>query len=286
MRQWCSTAMAITASLAAVCALAGSGGSGSAPAAGIIRLDPPQPQTCVAVRVEVPGDKMVAGVRWYNGTATAAFPRLLVASGTQVAPPPLTEAVALADSVPGQEQQWSAVTFAAPVASESGTLFIVFQYPAQVSGAGIGYAPEPGEYPYFVTGDGERWVRVDRGWRVLLEPILVDRVPGVVTLREAGQDEAATPPALPAGLTSAPNPFNPQTKIELSLPQAASGTLRVYDVRGRFVAELHRGLFAQGASSFVWNGRDGGGRAVASGAYWVQASTDDLTFTRKILLLK
>ena len=178
------------------------------------------------------------------------------------------------------------MTFAAPVASESGTLFIVFEYPAQLSGAGIGYAPEPGDYPYFVTGDGERWVRVDRGWQVLLEPILADRVPGVVTLREAEQAEAAAELAVKTGLTSAPNPFNPQTKIELSLPQAASGTLRVYDVRGRLVAELHRGLFAQGGNSFVWDGRDGGGRAVASGAYWVQASTDDQTFTRKILLLK
>ena len=71
----------------------------------VIRLDPPQPQTCVAVRVDVPDDKMVTGVRWYNGTATTAFPRLLVASGTQVAPPALTEAVALADSVQGQDQQ-------------------------------------------------------------------------------------------------------------------------------------------------------------------------------------
>ena len=80
-------------------------------AACTIRLDPPQPQTCVAVRVEVPGDKMVTGVRWYNGTATAAFPRLLVASGTQVAPPPLTEAVALADSVPGQGKRSFSTVF-------------------------------------------------------------------------------------------------------------------------------------------------------------------------------
>lgn len=179
-----------------------------------------------------------------------------------------------------------------PVASQSGTLFVVLEYPANYAptpdetALGVGYANQTTEHHCFVTGDGEHWVRVDRGWRILLEPILVDRVPGVVTLREAGQVETAAEPEVKSGPTSAPNPFNPQTMIELSLPQAASGTLRVYDVRGRLVTELHRGLFAQGANSFVWDGRDGGGRAVASSAYWVQASTDDLTFTRRILLLK
>lgn len=285
MRRWYTAAITVTILLTASWALASGDGSGSAPAAGVIHLDPPQPLTCVAVRVEVPDDQMVAGVRWYNGAATA-FPRVFVASGTQVAPPPLDEAVTLADSVPGQEQQWSTATFAAPVASESGTLFIVFEYPAQAPEAGIGYAPENGQYPYFVSGDGRMWVRVDRGWQVLLEPILVDRVRGVAMLRADRLEEAVVPEVVKVGLTTAPNPFNPQTKIELLLSEVASGTLRVYDVRGRLVAELHRGMFAQGANSFVWSGRDGSGRAVASGAYWVQANTDDQTFTRKVLLLK
>ncbi|MDP2325380.1 MAG: hypothetical protein Q8N51_15320, partial [Gammaproteobacteria bacterium] len=90
---------------------AGGGGSGAA-AIGLIRFDPPQSLGCVAVRVEVPAQQMLTGVRWWNGSAALPFPKVLVASGSGVEPPVYSEAVVAAESVTGAEDGWSTAQFA------------------------------------------------------------------------------------------------------------------------------------------------------------------------------
>lgn len=270
---------------------AGSGPGGATSVDGVIRFDPPQSFSCIAVRVEVPADKMVTGLKWYNGTSTGAFPRILVASGNDFQPPTYDQAVVIAEDVQGLEQAWSEVSFTDPIASQSGTLFILVEYPAHyspVSGQGVlgvGYANEATVRHYFVMGEALEWIKVISRCRVLLEPILVDRLPGVISLR--GPNDAtgeATVERL--GLFSAPNPFNPEAKIDLYLPAATTGSVRIMDVRGCQVAELHHGALAKGQNSFVWKGRDGSGRAAASGVYWVLAQTRDQKLVRKLLLVK
>jgi flagellar hook assembly protein FlgD len=64
------------------------------------------------------------------------------------------------------------------------------------------------------------------------------------------------------------------------------GELKVYDIRGRLVTELYSGPLAQGPNNFIWKGIDSAGRAVSSGAYWVQARTSDQSLTIKVLLLR
>lgn len=166
------------------------------------------------------------------------------------------------------------------------------QYPSHYappdsgSALGVGFSLEAPRYPHFVTGDGEAWIRVTSSCRVLLEPILADRLPEAVALRGPQAEPGPSVVTGRLGLSVAPNPFNPQTKIELTLAAATTGTVRVYDLRGCLVAELHRGVLAQGANAFVWSGRDAQGRPVASGPYWVQARMDDQQLTRKVLLLK
>ncbi len=67
-----------------------------------------------------------------------------------------------------------------------------------------------------------------------------------------------------------PNPFNPRTEIRYTLPGAGPVTLRVHDVRGRLVRELVAGSQAAGPHLVLWDGRDSGGRAVASGTYYAR----------------
>ena len=256
---------------------------------GLIRFEPPQAVSCIAVRVEVPQDKMITGLRWYNGTSTEAFPQVLVASGNDFAPPSLEQAVTVAQDVRGLDHGWSEVVFSDAVASQSGTLFVVMKYPANyapVSGQpvlGVGYANEESPHHYFVSGDGEVWLKVTSNCRVLLEPVLADRTPGVVEKR--GPDGPPQPESR-LGLFAAPNPFNPQTKIELGLQAATTGVVRIVDVRGFVVAELYSGALAKGTNAFVWNGRDDAGRPAASGVYWVLAHTADQKLVRKVLLVK
>lgn len=259
-----------------------------ASADGLIGFSPPQAAGCVAVRVAVPEDKMVVGLRWYNGSAAGAFPQFLVASGAGFEPPELGEAVVVAEDVHGLERAWSEVAFTAPVASQSGTLFLVIAYPANYSppqgqvGLGVGYASAESADHYFVTGDGTGWFEVMRHCRVLLEPVLADRTTGVEVKnghREAGGEHAL-------GLFTSPNPFNPATRVDLYLAEATTGRIRIVDIRGYMVAELHSGPLAKGRNAFVWEGRDSGGRGVASGVYWVLAETTDQRLVKKVLLVK
>ncbi len=268
------------------------GGSGvPAAASGLLQFAPPQPLECVAVRVDVPEDKMLTGVTWFNGSSQAGNLRLLVASGSDAFPPAYGEAVTVADSVVGQDQSWSTVAFTAPVASESGTLFVLVEYPPGYApptvgpAPGIGYADQESPYAHFLTGDGLNWVRVANRCRVLLEPILSDRQAGAVAMRQGAA--AGSPPAAERlGLYISPNPFNPQTQVDLYLKAATTGTVRVLDVRGRQVAELHRGALVAGRNTLTWAGRDGSGRPVASGVYWVLAETDQEHLVKKMLLVK
>jgi hypothetical protein len=260
-------------------------------AAGLIQFDPPQERACVAVRVRVPEDKMITGLKWWNGTSQRALPKVLIASGAGFFPPPYSEAVDVADSVLGETQGWSTVEFATPVASETGTLFVVVEYPAYYAPPtegpvlGVGYAAAEAKYVHFITGDGENWNRVASPCRVLVEPVLADRTRGVVSLRIGARGDVSDPKAR-LGLYTAPNPFNPETHIDLSLPVATSGSVKVMDLRGCLVAELHQGELKKGENSFVWRGRDRSDKPVASGVYWILAQTDDERFVKKVLLVK
>jgi hypothetical protein len=81
----------------------------------------------------------------------------------------------------------------------------------------------------------------------------------------------AAPPARSgaARLRISPNPFNPATVISLLPAGAAGRDLLVRDVTGRLVRTLARGLLPADAHSWVWDGRDDRGAAVASGVYLV-----------------
>jgi hypothetical protein len=83
-----------------------------------------------------------------------------------------------------------------------------------------------------------------------------------------------------------PNPFNPVTEIRYSLPAAGRARLAVYDARGRLLRELFAGEQPAGPGSVTWDGRDGAGRAVASGVYLYRLETATGTQAKRMLLIK
>ncbi len=83
-----------------------------------------------------------------------------------------------------------------------------------------------------------------------------------------------------------PNPFNAQTAIEYSLPQAAQLRIAVFDLAGQRVRTLVEGQQEAGRFRVVWDGRDEAGRVVANGAYFYQLETGSLRLVRKLMLLK
>jgi subtilisin family serine protease len=84
-----------------------------------------------------------------------------------------------------------------------------------------------------------------------------------------------------------PNPFNPSTTIPVSLPRDADASLRIYDILGREVLTLYAGRLEAGRHYFLWNGMDGGGRAVSSGLYIARFQLlNGPALTSKLLLMK
>jgi hypothetical protein len=84
-----------------------------------------------------------------------------------------------------------------------------------------------------------------------------------------------------------PNPFSPGTTINFSLQRAERITLEIFDGQGRLVRRLLAGedLLA-GPHAIPWDGRDGTGAPLASGAYFCKLRTAAETLSRKMVMLR
>jgi Secretion system C-terminal sorting domain len=79
-----------------------------------------------------------------------------------------------------------------------------------------------------------------------------------------------------------PNPFNPATTVQLTLPHAAEVDVAVFNGLGRQVATLASGAMSSGIHALSFDGS-----GLASGLYFVQATVDLQPLTlQKMMLLK
>ncbi len=78
-----------------------------------------------------------------------------------------------------------------------------------------------------------------------------------------------------------PNPFNPSTSIQFSIPTGGHARLEVFNSRGQLVDVLVDGYRPAGAHMAIWNTT-----GKASGAYFYRFRFGGLTETRKMMLLK
>ncbi len=83
-----------------------------------------------------------------------------------------------------------------------------------------------------------------------------------------------------------PNPFNPRTELRFEVREAGEITLDILDARGRRVRRVVRAHFEAGENRLQWDGRDGRGRAVPSGAYAVRLWSRAGVATRWITLVR
>ena len=85
---------------------------------------------------------------------------------------------------------------------------------------------------------------------------------------------------------NAPNPFNSETVISWFLLEPMPAQLEVFSLTGQRVAVLHQGPRQAGRHRIHWDGRDIGGRPLASGVYLYRLVTDESVLTRKLTLLR
>ena len=83
-----------------------------------------------------------------------------------------------------------------------------------------------------------------------------------------------------------PNPFNPQTSIEYSIPEKGKVMLHIYNLKWQCIRTLVNGIQDPGVYNILWDGRDDQGKETSSGIYFYRLILGQATDTRKMILLK
>ena len=88
-----------------------------------------------------------------------------------------------------------------------------------------------------------------------------------------------------------PNPFNPETWIPYQLAEDSEVSITIYDATGTIVRSLPLGLKPAGyytvkERAAYWDGRNTHGETLASGLYFYQLKTDQISLLRKMVILK
>ncbi|MFH0930742.1 MAG: cohesin domain-containing protein, partial [Candidatus Zixiibacteriota bacterium] len=83
-----------------------------------------------------------------------------------------------------------------------------------------------------------------------------------------------------------PNPFNPVTSIEYSLPTRSHVVLEVYNLLGQKVTTLVNEEQEAGAHQAIWDGKDKEGNSVSSGVYFYRMKSNSFSEVKKMVLMK
>jgi len=78
-----------------------------------------------------------------------------------------------------------------------------------------------------------------------------------------------------------PNPFNPSTTIEFTLPKSEYVELKVYNILGKEVSTLVSNKLNQGNHTYTFDGKN-----LASGIYYYQLVAGDYREVKKMILLR
>ena len=78
-----------------------------------------------------------------------------------------------------------------------------------------------------------------------------------------------------------PNPFNPVTSFEYTIPEDGMVQVAIYDISGRMVSELVNGYQSAGTYPVVWDAQK-----LSSGVYMVNMTAGDYSTIQKVMLIK
>ena len=78
-----------------------------------------------------------------------------------------------------------------------------------------------------------------------------------------------------------PNPFNPVTIINFSIPKKDLVLINIYDIMGREIKTIVNTELLKGSHSFKWNANN-----QSSGIYFIRMESGGFNKTQKVMLLK
>jgi hypothetical protein len=123
----------------------------------------------------------------------------------------------------------------------------------------------------FIQRNGTR--KMQQGWRGMPVP---DPLAGI---------EVTDLPGVRLG-RNMPNPFSTETTISYNVRSSGRVRLDVFTLTGQLVTTLVDENVGAGSHQVVWDGRDAGGRAVASGVYYYRVHAGDDLAAGKMILLR
>ena len=113
-----------------------------------------------------------------------------------------------------------------------------------------------------ISGDGNKW---SSGYSNM------DSCTGrLVEREEIAQSGTSDPASGMLNCTSYPNPFNPSTTVDYSIPTSGHVHLLVHDILGREVVRLVDDDVEAGLHQSVWSGCNASGQIVPSGIYYLR----------------
>jgi hypothetical protein len=83
-----------------------------------------------------------------------------------------------------------------------------------------------------------------------------------------------------------PNPFNPATQIEYSIPEAGNVAIKIYNITGQMVKVLINGYESEGNYNIYWNGTGENSSSLPSGIYFCEVRFGNSFKVIKMMLLK
>ena len=78
-----------------------------------------------------------------------------------------------------------------------------------------------------------------------------------------------------------PNPFNPETRINFSVPHLSPITISIYNLKGELIEELINDIYEPGNYKVNFNAT-----GYASGIYFYRLKTGFGNYTRKLMIIK
>jgi len=101
-----------------------------------------------------------------------------------------------------------------------------------------------------------------------------------------GVTDFSTSPSMVKLYPNFPNPFNPTTTIQYSLPEAGSVKLLIFDIQGREVMTLLDEIKSPGNYEVQWNGMRAAGNHVSTGVYFCRLHAGNSSKTIKMVYLQ
>ena len=102
------------------------------------------------------------------------------------------------------------------------------------------------------------------------------------------ESEVGEDPLIPVGISLrvCPNPASSPASARFVTTRSGLVQVGVFDVTGRCIHELFRGILSAGDHTLVWDGRADGGRTLSAGVYLMRVTTPDGVSTARYVVLR